>query len=126
MISGRLPSGRATIKCLIAPACSTRPSIRATGCETILFRTLDARYGTAATPKDRATADVFGGYIAAFARTGDPNRPGLPPWPRYDPARSDLMMFTPDAAAIVQADPWKSRLDLIERAVEAQAARSRP
>jgi hypothetical protein len=33
------------------------------------------------------------------------------------------MMFTPDAAAIVQADPWKSRLDLIERALDAQAAR---
>jgi para-nitrobenzyl esterase len=35
------------------------------------------------------------------------------------------MMFTPDAAAVVQADPWKSRLDLIERTVERQAALSR-
>ena len=44
---------------------------------------------------------------------------------RYDAANSELMMFTPDGGAIVQADPWKSRLDLIERAVEAQAALSR-
>jgi para-nitrobenzyl esterase len=87
-----------------------------------LFGALDARYGAAATEKDRAMADIFMGYIAAFARSGDPNRSGLPSWPRYDTARSELMMFTPDAAAIVQADPWKSRLDLIERAVEAQAA----
>jgi len=64
----------------------------------------------------------FQGYIAAFAKTGDPNRSGMPSWPRHDAAKSELMMFTPDATAIVQADPWKSRLDLIERAVEAQAA----
>jgi para-nitrobenzyl esterase len=88
-----------------------------------LFGTLDVRYGAAATPKDRAMAAMFMGYIAAFATTGDPNRSGLPSWPRYDAAKSELMLFTPDAAAIVQADPWKSRLDLIERAVEAHAAR---
>jgi para-nitrobenzyl esterase len=66
-------------------------------------------------------SDVLLGYFAAFAKTGDPNDGGLPSWPRYDPAKSELMMFTPEAAAIVQADPWKSRLDLIERAVETQA-----
>ena len=88
-----------------------------------LFGTLVVRYGAAATPKDRAMAAVFMGYIAAFAQTGDPNRSGLPPWPRYDATTSALMLFTPDAAAIVQADPWQSRLDLLERAVEAHAAR---
>jgi para-nitrobenzyl esterase len=90
-----------------------------------LFGALDARYAPAVTAKDRAMADIFMGHIAAFAKTGDPNRSGLPSWPRYDAAKSELMMFTPDARAIVQADPWKSRLDLIERAVEAQAAGSR-
>jgi para-nitrobenzyl esterase len=88
-----------------------------------LFGTLDVRYGAAATPKDRAMADIFMGYIATFARTGDPNRGGLPAWPRYDAAKSELMLFTGDAAATIQSDGWKSRLDLIERAVEAQAAR---
>jgi para-nitrobenzyl esterase len=78
-----------------------------------LFGALDARYGAAATPKDRAMSDMFMGYFAAFAKTGDPNRSGLPPWPRYNAAKSELMMFTPDAAAIMQADPWKSRLDLM-------------
>jgi len=29
----------------------------------------------------------------------------------------------PDATVILQADPWKARLDLVECAVEAQAAR---
>ncbi|MEH2530086.1 para-nitrobenzyl esterase [Bradyrhizobium sp. AZCC 1588] len=86
-----------------------------------LFGTLAATYGAAATAKDRAMADLFMGYIAEFAKTGDPNRSGLPTWPPFDPAKSELMMFTPDATAVVQADPWKSRLDLIERAVERQA-----
>ena len=35
-------------------------------------------------------------------------------------------VFTPDAAALVHADPWKSRLDLIERAVERQASAAVP
>ena len=86
-----------------------------------LFGTLEVLYGAAATPKDRAMADLFMGYIAAFAKTGDPNRSGQPSWQRDDDAKSELMMFTPDATAIMQADPWKSRLDLIERAVDAQA-----
>jgi para-nitrobenzyl esterase len=63
----------------------------------------------------RAMADIFIGYIAAFAKTGYPNPDGLPSWPRYPAEKSKLIMFTPDAAAIVQADPWKSRLDPIER-----------
>ncbi len=88
-----------------------------------LFGTLDVRYGAAATAKDRAMADLFMGYIGAFAKTGDPNRSGLPSWPRSDGVNSELMMFTPDATAIMQADPWKSRLDMIERALDAQAAR---
>ena len=87
-----------------------------------LFGTLDARYGAAATSKDRAMADALRGYFAAFARTGDPNRSGLSSWPRYDAVKSELLMFTPDATATMQIDPWKLRLDLIERASEAQAA----
>jgi hypothetical protein len=33
---------------------------------------------------------------------------GQPAWPRYDAAKGELMMFTRDVAAILQADPWKS------------------
>jgi para-nitrobenzyl esterase len=87
-----------------------------------LFGTLEVAYGAAVTAKDRAMADTLMGYVAAFAKTGDPNRSGLPRWPRYDPANSEMMMFTSDATAAVRADPWKSRLDLVERAVEQQAA----
>jgi para-nitrobenzyl esterase len=81
-----------------------------------LFGTLEVAYGVAVTAKDRAMADISTGYIAAFAKTGDPNRRGLPTSPRYDPAKSELMMLTADTAGTIQADPWQSRLDLIEHA----------
>lgn len=82
-----------------------------------VFDTLPARYGAAATDADRAMARVVSGYFANFAKGGDPNGPGLPAWPKYAPARPDLMLFTNDGAA-VRPDPWQERLDLIERALD--------
>jgi para-nitrobenzyl esterase len=85
-----------------------------------LFKTLDARYGKDATDKDRAMAQVVHTYFANFAKTGDPNGAGLPAWPKYDPAKSDLMNFTLDNGPVMEADPWKERLDLVERPAEKQ------
>ncbi len=39
----------------------------------------------------------------AFARTGNPNTPALPPWPVYDLGRRDTMIF--DVSSRVVADP---------------------
>ncbi len=85
-----------------------------------LFSTLDARYGEAVTANDREMARLFHTYFANFAKTGDPNGDGLPPWPQYDPATPDLMIFTLDDGAVILPDPWTERLDLVERAFEAQ------
>jgi para-nitrobenzyl esterase len=84
-----------------------------------LFDTLAARYGEAVTETDRATARTINSYFANFAKSGDPNGADLPTWPPYDPARSDLMMFTADNGPVILADPLKARLNLVERAVEA-------
>jgi para-nitrobenzyl esterase len=41
---------------------------------------------------------------AAFARTGDPNVPGLPGWPRYEPSRRATMLLA-DAPRVAD-DVW--------------------
>jgi para-nitrobenzyl esterase len=35
------------------------------------------------TEADRATSQAMQGYFANFIKSGDPNGPGLPEWPRY-------------------------------------------
>ncbi|MND03870.1 Para-nitrobenzyl esterase [compost metagenome] len=39
----------------------------------------------------------------AFARTGDPNHPGIPQWPSYDAERRATMVF--DTQSRVVDDP---------------------
>jgi len=49
-----------------------------------VFGTLDTRPESAWRPEDRKVSELFMGYWTNFAKTGDPNGPGLPAWPRYD------------------------------------------
>ena len=53
-----------------------------------VFDTLGGRTGATAAPEDQAVARMVNTYWANFAKTGDPNGPGLPQWPRYDPRRT--------------------------------------
>lgn len=78
-----------------------------------LFETLGARYGKDVTEQDRATAHVVDQCFAHFGKYGEPHGAGLPHWPTFDPARSDLMHFTPANGPVVGPDPWKERLDLV-------------
>jgi para-nitrobenzyl esterase len=45
------------------------------------------------TPGDRRLAGTIAAYWTNFARTGDPNGPGLPPWPRFDGAGQDVIFL---------------------------------
>jgi para-nitrobenzyl esterase len=49
-----------------------------------VFGTLDSRPGSDWRPEDRRVSDQMQQYWTNFARTGDPNAPGLPTWPLYN------------------------------------------
>ena len=84
-----------------------------------VFDTVAAKYGKDLTPADEATARAANAYWANFAKTGDPNGPGLPHWPRYAPATDGIMDFTLEGPR-GGPDPWKARLDLTAAAADAQ------
>jgi para-nitrobenzyl esterase len=66
------------------------------------------------TPAQLWLADTMTDHWAHFARTGSPNRPGLPRWPRFDPDRAvpHTQSLAPDAVGPVdyarehQLDFW--------------------
>ena len=79
-----------------------------------VFDTVAARYGKDLTASDRATAQAANAYWANFAKTGNPNGAGLPEWPAYSAQKDVLMDFTP-TGPVAKPDPWKVRLDLVEK-----------
>jgi para-nitrobenzyl esterase len=91
-----------------------------------VFGTLAFRYGAMVTPRDRAMSRAVNAYFANFVKHGDPDGQGLRTWTSYHADRSDLMIFTPDRGPMVAADPWKERLDLLERAAESPARAEAP
>lgn len=84
------------------------------------FDTVAAKYGDKLAPEDAGIARAFHAYLVNFARSGDPNGPGLPAWPRYDRQSDALLDFTEDRGPVVGPDPLRPQVDL----VAARATRS--
>jgi len=80
-----------------------------------VFNTVSARYGQNLTAADAAMAQQVHQYWVNFAKTGNPNGPGLPQWSRYQPDSDQILEFAAQGAdqTITRADPWKARLDLV-------------
>ena len=60
-----------------------------------VFRTLHVRGGNPR-PQDIAVSDLMSRYWTNFAKTGDPNGPGLPKWPAFNAAHQQAMVFGQD------------------------------
>jgi para-nitrobenzyl esterase len=58
-----------------------------------IFGTLDATGPTRGAPGSEELSQKMQGAWAAFARTGDPNHPGIPPWHPYSVERRATMVF---------------------------------
>jgi para-nitrobenzyl esterase len=79
-----------------------------------VFGTVRAKYEGATTPEDEAMGEVMNAYWAAFARGGDPNGEARPKWPAYT-ADQDVVMDFAVAGPAANPDPWRARLDFVER-----------
>ena len=80
-----------------------------------MFDTLSAPgdWGFAPTPSDQKTTDRIHAYWLQFAKTGNPNGPGLPAWSQYSKESDKLMNFTNDGP-VFQSDSWRDRLDFTQ------------
>jgi para-nitrobenzyl esterase len=86
-----------------------------------VFETVRAKYGDATTPEDEKLAAAANAYWTDFAKTGDPNGGGRPKWPAYQTATDEILDFTL-GGPVAGPDPWKARLDLIEKAAASRPA----
>jgi para-nitrobenzyl esterase len=64
-------------------------------------------------PEDSEVSDLMASYWTNFARTGDPNGPGLPPWPAYGAADGfQVMHLLPVASAV--PDSHRARYEFLD------------
>jgi para-nitrobenzyl esterase len=74
------------------------------------FQTLSGGRGGAPKPEDLKLSDTISSYWVNFAKTGDPNGPGLPKWPAFTENNQQAMVFdaTPSARPVPNLDKIKA------------------
>jgi para-nitrobenzyl esterase len=85
-----------------------------------VFNTLNARWGQTgeATHSEKELARIMNSYWVNFAKTGNPNKAGLPNWPLYNNKHQDMLDVELDGKIISKPDPRKARLDVVEKAMK--------
>jgi len=64
-------------------------------------------------PSDRKVSELLADYWTNFAKRGDPNGPGLTPWPRYNGGGYQVMYFSADSAAA--PDARRARYEFLDQ-----------
>jgi len=64
-------------------------------------------------PEDKSLSDLMSTYWSNFAKTGDPNGPGLPLWPAYKAADSYPVMHL-EAASHAAPDDHRARYEFLD------------
>jgi para-nitrobenzyl esterase len=74
------------------------------------FQTLAGGRGGAPKPEDLKLSDMISSYWVNFAKSGDPNGPGLPKWPAFAENNQQAIVFaeTPDARPVPNLDKIKA------------------
>jgi para-nitrobenzyl esterase len=78
------------------------------------FQTLAAR-GTPG-KEDLALSDMISSYDVNFAKTGDPNGPGLPQWPAFTDQNQLVMVF--DGSPSARTYPLLERVKVLDQYIE--------
>jgi para-nitrobenzyl esterase len=85
-----------------------------------VFGALDALPKVPWQEADRKLSDQIGTYWSNFARSGDPNGPGLPAWPRYTGQGGPQVMHL-DVKSEARPDALRSRYETLDRLMAAPA-----
>ena len=87
-----------------------------------VFGALDSSPNVPWQDSDRRLSDLMMSYWSNFARTGDPNGPGLPEWPRYAAGGQASVMHL-DVTSAARPDATRARYEALDALATAARAR---
>jgi para-nitrobenzyl esterase len=88
-----------------------------------VFGALDSVPNVTWTEADRKLSDQMTTYWSNFARTGDPNGPGLPPWPRFTGQGNGPQVMHLDVKSEARPDALRARYETLDKVMSAAPAK---
>ncbi len=88
-----------------------------------VFGALDSVPKVTWTDADRMLSDQMTTYWSNFARTGDPNGPGLPPWPRFTGQGDGPQVMHLDVKSEARPDVQRARYETLDQVMSAAPAK---